>query len=75
MIDNLSAGDYVLLRLRDGMDPKQFGGTLRVGTITGFGIDALEAELLIDLDDDGPAVYASQIVNAIVRHPAIANVR
>lgn len=77
--DQLSVGDYVSIRLRDGMNPRQFGGTLRTGNITDFGIDILESELQITLDDGGPAIYASYIVG-IVRHasaavPASRNVR
>lgn len=68
--EQLSIGDHVLIRLRDGMNAKQFGRTLRLGTVTGFGIDALEAELLIELDDGEPPIYASYIVGVLRRDPA-----
>lgn len=56
-------GDFVFIHLREGLDPKQFGGTLRVGTVTDIGLDALFGEVIIQLDDGGPRIYRGHILD------------
>lgn len=68
----LTIGDDVLIRLRPGLDARHFGSGWRIGTVTDLGIDALEAEPIIQLDDDGPRIYAAHIshMSLLSRHAA-----
>jgi len=66
----LTVGDEILLRLRDGLDTRMFGTGWRIGTITALGVDLLADEPVIQLDDDGPRIYSAHIafVSLLRRH-------
>jgi hypothetical protein len=67
--EQLDTGDFVTFRMRDGL-PAGFGGTIRTGHVIGLGIDVLRAELLIELDDGKPPLYASHIAQTLRRDRA-----
>lgn len=75
--EQLSVGDFVRIRLRDTTTSRRgrFSGILRMGTVTRIGIDILESELLIELDDGNPPIYASLIQSIIRDAPAPVRVR
>lgn len=57
----MNVGDEVLIRMRDGADPRKFGSAWRMGIVMRTGVDILGSGEMVDLDDDGPTIYGWQI--------------
>lgn len=62
----MKLGNDVLIRMRDGLDPKVFGSGWRIGRITAIGLDLLADEPVLELDDGGPRIYSAHIDFATV---------
>ena len=57
----MDIGDEVLIRMLPDLDPELFGSGWRIGYVVDFGYDIIGDQLVLMLDDDGPAIYAYHI--------------
>jgi hypothetical protein len=63
----MQLGDFLWIELHDDLPPAEFGAGYRVGRLVAVGIDILQNEPVLELDDDGPRIYAMHIRNLTVR--------
>lgn len=67
----LEIGDDVLIRIDPGLDTRDFGSGWRTGHVTNIGIDVLESEMMVELNDGGPPIYRSHISHVKWINPRI----